>query len=95
MEVIYFIGKKLFAKKVLKTPHKQTNKKNPTESADIPADSLIKNSYPSIRQCGWGSSGQLFVIVSEVVSLNFSWKEIDNYLRLTFTSLVVISGVAP
>jgi len=52
MEVIYFIGKKLFAKKVLKTPHKQTNKKNPTESADIPADSLIKNSYPSIRQCG-------------------------------------------
>lgn len=35
------------------------------------------------------------MIVSEVVSLNFSWKEIDNYLRLTFTSLVMISGVAP
>ena len=93
MKVIYLIGKKLFAKKVLLKTPPQT--KNPTESAGILADSLIKNSHPSIRQCGWGSSGHLFVIVSEVVSLDFSSKEIENYVRLTFTSLVMISGVAP
>lgn len=57
MEVIYLIGKKLFAKKVLLKNSLQTNKKNPTESADIPADLLIKTATLLLDGVGEGPQG--------------------------------------